>query len=116
MTGENKSLGQQLIKSTRIALKDIGSNKLELYPKDSGSDANQSLRSASELKDMGIKIIIGPVFYESLTYLDKVEDVIFISFTNKTKNIPNNVISSGINATSQLNAIKKFIKSNPNNR
>ena len=116
MTGENKSLGQQLIKSTRIALKDIGSNKLELYPKDSGSDANQSLRSASELKDMGIKIIIGPVFYESLTYLDKVEDVIFISFTNKTKNIPNNVISSGINATSQLNAIKKFIKSNEINK
>ena len=67
MTGENKNLGQQLIKSARIALKDIGSNKLELYPKDSGSDANQSLRSASELKDMGIKIIIGPVFYESLT-------------------------------------------------
>ena len=57
MTGENKNLGQQLIKSARIALKDISSNKLEIYPKDSGTDANQSLRSASELKDMGIKMI-----------------------------------------------------------
>ena len=62
MTGENKNLGQQLIKSARIALKDIGSDRLELYPKDSRSDPNQSLRSAMELKDMGIKIIIGPVF------------------------------------------------------
>ena len=116
MTGENKNLGQQLIKSARIALKDIGSNRLELYPKDSGSDPNQSLRSAMELKDMGIKIIIGPVFYESLTYLDKIADVIFISFTNKTKSIPDNIISSGINATSQLNTIKKFIKSNKINK
>ena len=116
MTGENQSLGQQLIKSAKIALKDIGSNKLEIYPKDSGSDANKSLKSASELKDMGIKIIIGPVFYENLTYLDKIKDVIFISFTNKTKNIPDNIISSGINATSQLNTIKKFIKSNEINK
>ena len=116
MTGENKNLGQQLIKSARIALKDIGSNRLELYPKDSGSDPNQSLRSAMELKDMGVKIIIGPVFYESLTYLDKIADVIFISFTNKTKSIPDNIISSGINATSQLNTIKKFIKSNKINK
>ena len=30
---------------------------------------------------------------------------------NKTINLPKNVISSGINATSQINAIKKFIKS-----
>jgi len=112
MTGENKSLGQQLIKSTRIALKDIGSNKLELYPKDSGSDANQSLRSASELKDIGIKIIIGPVFYESLTYLDEMKDLTFLSLTNKTLDLPKNVISAGINSTSQFNTIKKFLETN----
>mgnify|MGYP001441952488 FL=1 len=40
------------------------------------------------------------------------EDLIFVSLTNKTIDLPNNVISGGINATSQLNAIKKFIKIN----
>ena len=32
--------------------------------------------------------------------------------TNKTLDLPANVISGGVNATSQLNAIKKFIKIN----
>ena len=34
LTGDNKEIGHQIIKSTRIALKDINSEKLEIYPKD----------------------------------------------------------------------------------
>ena len=112
VTGENKELGEQIIKSTRIALKEINTKNLEIYLKDTKSDPNTTLNSALELKKMGIKIIIGPVFFESLAYLEDVDDVIFLSFTNMTLDIPKNVISSGINATSQLNAIKKFIKIN----
>jgi len=44
--------------------------------------------------------------------LEDVEDIIFLSLTNKTIDLPRNVISSGVNATSQLNTIKKFIKQN----
>ena len=112
LTGEDKEIGQQIIKSTRIALKDINSDKLEIYPKDTGSDPNITIKSALDLKKIGVKIIIGPVFYESLSYLDEIKDVTFVSFTNKTLNLPDNIISGGINATSQLNAIKKFIKLN----
>ena len=36
----------------------------------------------------------------------------FLSFTNKILGLPKNVISTGINSTSQLNAIKKFLKLN----
>ena len=112
MTGDNKDLGNLLIKSTRMALKDINNSKLEIYPKDSASDPKQVLKSATEFKEMGIKIVIGPVFYESLSYLEEIEDIIFISLTNKTLNLPKNVISSGINAISQLNTIKKFLELN----
>jgi len=112
LTGEDKDIGEQIIKSTRIALKDINSEKIEIYPKDTGSDPNITIKSAIELRETGIKIIIGPVFYESLNYLDEIKDVTFVSFTNKTLNLPDNIISGGINATSQLNAIKKFIKLN----
>ena len=112
MTGKDKNLGQQLIKASRIALNDINSENLEIYPKDTGSDPNKTLQSAMELKEMGINVVLGPVFFKSLTHLNKVEDVIFVSFTNKTENISGNIISSGINATSQLNTIKKFIKLN----
>ncbi len=112
MTGENKALGQELIKSTRLALSDINNGKIEIYPKDSGSDPSQTLKSAIALKNIGIKIIIGPIFFKNLIYLDEIDDVIFLSLTNKTIDLPKNVISSGVNSTSQLNAIKKFLKLN----
>ena len=112
LSGENKEIGHQIIQSTRIALKDINSNRLEIYPKDTNSDPNKTIRSAQELKDIGVKIIVGPVFYKSLNYLDEIQDIIFVSLTNKTLKLPNNVISGGINATSQLNTIKKFIEIN----
>jgi len=112
LTGENKEIGNQIIKSTRIALKDINSDKIEIYPKDTSSDPNKTIKSAIELKEIGVKIIIGPVFYKSLDYLDQVQDIIFVSLTNKTLGLSSNVISGGINASSQLNAIKKFVELN----
>jgi len=112
ITGDNKNLGQQIVKSTRIALNEIGSDKIEIYLKDTNSDPNQTLKSATELRDIGIKIVIGPIFYESLVYLDEISELTFLSLTNKTVNLPKNVISAGINATSQLNTIKKFIELN----
>ena len=43
-------------------------------------------------------------------YLDEIQDVIFLSLTNKTNDLPKNVISSGVNSLSQLNAIKDFLE------
>ena len=51
-----------------------------------------------------------------MIYLDEVKETIFLSLTNKTIDIPDNVISSGVNASSQLNAIKKFIEDNEINK
>ena len=112
MSGEKNKLGQSIIKSTRLALKDIGTDKIEIYPKDTELDPNKTLRSAIELKKLGVKIIIGPVFFENIKYLNEVDDIIFLSLTNKTENLPRNVISSGVNSVSQLNAIKKFAELN----
>lgn len=112
MTGDNKEIGELIIKAARLAVLDIDTNKLELYPKDTASSPDKTLKSAKELRDMGINIVIGPVFYKSLIYLDEVVDVTFISLTNKTIDIPNNVITGGVNALSQVIAIKKFIEEN----
>ena len=112
ITGDDKNLGEQIIKSVRIALKDINTNKLDIYIKDTNSNPSTTVKSAMELRDLGVRIVIGPVFYKSLTYLDEVQEVTFLSFTNKTLGLPKNVISTGINATSQLNTIKKFIENN----
>ncbi len=112
ITGENKNLGHQIIKSTRIALKDLNTEKFEIYLKDTNSNPTKALKSANELKEIGIKIVIGPIFFDSLTYLGDVEDITFLALTNRTLNLPNNVISAGVNATSQISAIKRFIEEN----
>ncbi len=112
MTGENEKLGQEIIKAVRLAINDIDNNKIDIILKDTGSNPDVTLKSAKELKEIGVRVVIGPVFYDSLKYLDKIEDIIFLSLTNKTINLPNNVISSGINSTSQIKTIKKFINLN----
>ena len=112
LTGDNAEIGKQIIKATRLALSDINSDKLEIFPRDTQSDPNKTLLSTIELEQMGINLIIGPVFYDNLFYLDEIKDITFLSLTNKTLNLPKNVISTGINSTSQLNTIQKFIKLN----
>ena len=112
LTGDNSKLGKQILNSTRLAIKDINSNQIEIYPKDTNSDPNKALLSAIKLEQMGINIVIGPVFYENIIYLDEVKNITFLSLTNKTLQVPKNVVSAGINSTSQLNTIKKFIELN----
>jgi len=116
LTGDNEKIGKQIVKAVRMALKDIGTNQIEIYPKDTKSDPSTTFRSAVELNQRGISLIIGPVFYENLIYLDEIDNITFLSLTNKTLGLPKNVISAGINSTSQLNTIKKFIELNNINK
>ena len=112
LSGENSDLGKQIISSIRMALIDIKDDKIEIYPKDTRSDPNIALRSAFEFEKLGINLVIGPVFHKNLIHLKEIENITFLSLTNKTLGLPKNVISSGINSTSQLNTIKKFLKLN----
>ena len=116
LTGENSYLGKQLVKSVRLALKDLNNAEIEIYPKDTQSDPNQTLLSAIELEKQGINLVIGPIFYENLIYLEEIKNITFLSLTNKTLNLPKNVISTGINSTSQINAIKSFLKKKRNKK
>ena len=110
LTGNDSEIGQSIVKSTRLAINKINNSIIEIIPKDTATRPNQTLKSAFELKQMGVKIVIGPIFYESIIYLDEMKDLTFLSLTNKTLDLPKNVISAGINSTSQLNTIKKFLE------
>ena len=112
ITGENSNIGKQIIQAVQLALKDIKNDQIEIYPRDTQSDPKKTLSSAIELQQLGINLVVGPVFHENLSYLGEVDNVTFLSLTNKTLDLPKNVISTGINSTSQINAIKKFIKLN----
>jgi hypothetical protein len=112
LTGKNSVIGQSIIKSTLLAVNKINNSSIEIIPRDTKSNPTDTLRAAKELGELGIKIIIGPVFNKNQAYLDELKEITFISLTNKGDNRSKNIINAGINATSQLNGIKKFIELN----
>ena len=111
-TGQHSEIGKSIIKSVRLAINKIDNPLIEILPRDTQSNPSITLRKAKELNEIGVKIIIGPVFNKNLIYLDEIKDVIFLSLTNKTINNPKNIISTGINSGSQFNTISKFQKIN----
>ena len=108
LSGEHKEIGDSILKATRMAINKINDSRIIIIPKDTKSNPEITLKVSKELKDKGVKIIIGPVFNKNLIYLDEVSDVNFISLSNINKQNPKNVISGGVNAISQIKAIKKF--------
>ncbi len=108
LSGEFKNTGESFLKAIQLALYDISNKNLKIYPKDSKGSALGAFEAAKEFKEEGIKIVIGPVFYESLERLNEINEITFISLTNKTQNIPKNIIAFGINIESQINVLQKY--------
>ncbi len=110
LSGEFKDLGESLLKSIQLALYDISNKNIKIYPKDSKGNFLGAHAAAKEFENLGIKIVIGPIFYTSLEKLGEINNITFISLTNKTKNLPKNVISFGINLNSQIKTLKKYFE------
>ena len=87
---------------------DISNENIKIYPKDSKANPLNTYQAAKEFENLGIKIVIGPIFYESLERLDEINEVTFISLTNKTQNIPKNTIAFGVNIESQIDVLKRY--------
>ncbi len=116
ITGKNSDIGKSIIKSVRLAINKIDNSSIEIFPKDTASNPDITLRNAKKLYENGVQIIIGPVFNKNLIYLNELQDVTFLSLTNKVIDNPKNIISAGINADSQLKTIIKFQKLNEINK
>ena len=111
LSGENSTIGKSIVNATRLALNSINSNQIEILPRDTISDPKTTFKVSKDLYEKnGVKIILGPVFNSNTLYLDMLPEVTFLSFSNITNLNSNNVISSGVNAISQIESIKKFLK------
>ena len=110
LTGEFQDIGESFLKAIQLALYDISNKNIKIYLKDSKANALSSYEAAREFEKEGIKIVIGPIFHENLQKLNEVNTITFISLTNKTSNIPKNVIAFGINIESQISALKEYFK------
>ena len=109
LSGEDKELGETILKSVQLAVNDINDNKILIIPKDNLNDPDETLKVSNELYNQGVKIIIGPIFKKNTVRLNELNnDLIFLSFTNKIQDPKKNIINAGVNSVSQFNAIKKF--------
>ena len=116
LSGEQKEIGKSILQSVRLAINKIDNSNIQIIPKDTKDDPIRTLAAAKELALKGVKIVIGPIFNKNLIYLDELKEMIFLSLTNKNIKNPKNVISAGINASSQINTIAKFINQNDINK
>jgi len=112
LSGEYSEIGHSIVNSVRLAINKIDDNKIKIFPKDTRADPNITLKVSEELYSKGVRIIIGPLFNNNIVNLNKLNDITFISLTNKVYNNPKNVISAGVNAIYQVNTIKKFQQKN----
>jgi hypothetical protein len=112
LSGKQGDIGKSILQSVRLAINKIDSPNIKIFLKDTKNDPLKTLSAAKELELAGVKIVIGPVFNNNLIYLDELKEMIFLSLTNKNINNPKNVISAGINASSQIRTIIKFKEMN----
>ena len=116
LSGKQSDIGKSIMQSVRLAINKIDNPRIKILPKNTKNDPVKTLASAKELELEGVKIVIGPIFNNNLIYLDELNEMIFLSLTNKNINNPKNVISAGINASSQIKTIMKFKEMNNINK
>ena len=81
LSGKFQDIGQSFLKAIQLALYDISNENIKIFPKDSKGNALNSYLSAKKFEEEGIKIVIGPIFYESLERLNEVDSITFISLS-----------------------------------
>jgi len=108
LSGEFQEIGKSFLKAIQLALYDISNENIKIYPKDSKGNALNTYQAAREFEEQNINIVIGPIFYENLERLGEINKITFISLTNKTDNIPKNIIAFGVNIDSQIDTLKKY--------
>ena len=111
LSGPYSEIGYSLLYSLQLALEEINDKQVLIVPRDSGFNNKEKLNTAiNEMRDSGVKVIIGPTTYNDFDQVKKYNDLIFISPSNIRPEFSNNIISIGVSLESQLIALSKFIK------
>ena len=112
-SGEYKDMGQSIMLSLQMALKEINDDNIKIYPRDSGfNNPDKLIQSVESLKEENIKIVIGPISHEDFKNLTAYKNMIFISPSNINPKVQSNILSVGISLESQIRSIEDFIKQN----
>ncbi len=117
LSGPYNEIGNSLLYSLQLALEEIGDEDVIIIPEDSGYENEEKINSAiNRLRNLGIKIIIGPATFKEFNQVKKHSDLVFISPSNINPEFSKNVISIGISLESQLAALMEFLKKQKKNK
>ena len=86
LSGELKSLGEEIIYSVNLAIHDIDDKNIKIYPKDSGLNKEKIIKACEEFEEEEINIILGPVESKFAEELKKFENLTFLSLSNISSN------------------------------
>ena len=78
LSGKFQDIGESFLKAIQLALYDISNENIKIYPKDNKGNALNTYQAAKEFEEQGIKIVIGPIFYENLERLGEVNNLSLI--------------------------------------
>ncbi len=111
LSGPQSEIGNSLLYSLQLALEEINNENVLVVPRDSGfNNPKRIAESISEMRALGIKVIIGPTSFEDFEEIRKYSDLIFLSPSNISPKFSSNIISIGVSLDSQLLALTEFIK------
>ena len=112
-SGQYRDIGQSIMLSLQLALREINNDNIIIFPRDSGFNDQSKLENAIEsLRQEKINIVIGPTNFSDFNYLSTYKDMIFISPSNTNPKVQSNVLSIGISLESQIKAIENFLNKN----
>ena len=111
LSGPYNEIGNSLLYSLQLALEEINDKNLIIVPRDSGYNDKEKLDAAvNDMRQSGVKVIIGPATFDEFDQVKKYNDLIFISPSNVNPEFINNIISIGVSLESQLKTLIEFIR------
>lgn len=87
-TPEAKRIGQAMLDTAMLALFDLGGQRLQLLPRDTGGTAEGARAAAAGLLEEGVQLLLGPVFsasVEAAAPLARERGVPMIAFSSDTR-------------------------------
>jgi ABC-type branched-subunit amino acid transport system substrate-binding protein len=88
LTGPSAALGQAMLDAAQMALFEVGGDRLELLPRDSGGTASTAATAAHSAIDDGAKLVLGPLLaaeVEAVKPIAQGADVPVVAFSTATQ-------------------------------
>ena len=111
LTGEHEVIGQSLLKSSQLALFDLGAETFELMPIDTAGNPALAAQAAQEAVNEGAQLILGPLFSGSVEAVKPIAaraNVNVIAFSTDWSKAGNNVFLMGFMPFVQVDRVVDY--------